>query len=280
MSKDIYEYDPEAGKQFRRDAAREFWKRAYDPRTKGQAYRNRDGYNLRYGEFAEASAMDHLKRGAIFSTMGSGAKRTDTMNALGFLTKAQKDSVFKRDADGNKMYTSNVGPHGPMQVKAKINKMNYVTNSIVPAATIAGIGMTLADGGGMGDFMADFVAPEIAGQVGWRLGANVGFAAAASVGASTATKAAVGFAVGATGFVAAGAAAMGAGDLILSSADSDNIIKTLAEEKRKTDFRSSVTTSSDQLTHRRKAMQKLSRSNLNDRGQLMGNEAMIMRGMM
>lgn len=280
MSKDIYEYDPEVGKQFRRDAARKFWKSAYDPRTKGQAYRNRDGYNLRYGEFAEASAMDHLKRGAIFSTMGSGAKRTDAMNALGFLTKAQKDSVFKRDANGTKIYGgvkhSNVGP----VPKAKVNKMNYVTNSIVPAATIAGIGMTLADGGGMGDFMADFVAPEIAGQVGWRLGANVGFAAAASVGASTATKAAVGFAVGATGFVAAGAAAMGAGDLILSSADSDNIIKTLAEEKRKTDFRSSVTTSSDQLTHRRKAMQKLSRSNLNDRGQLMGNEAMIMRGMM
>jgi hypothetical protein len=276
MNNDIYNYDPESEKklrnsrQFKNGARASMWDKKYSPNTNSSAFKRRDGYGLSYEEFKNASAADHLKRGAVFTFGGSGAKTTDTMNALGFLTKAQKDSVIRPG--------SMVGPNGPQMPKK--NKMNFVTNAIVPAATLGGIGMTIADGGGLGDFLTDFAAPEIAGQAGWRLGSNLGFAGAAASGASTATKAAVGLVTGAVGFAAASVAAIGVGTLLMESADSDNSIKTLAEEKRKTDFRSSVTTSSDQMTHRRRAMEKLSKSNLNDRGQLMGNEAMIMRGMM
>ena len=41
-----------------------------------------------------------------------------------------------------------------------------------------------------------------------------------------------------------------------------------------------VKASRDTLTHRQKMIQKLAKSGLNDRGQLLGNEASIIRGVL
>lgn len=282
-----------------RDYERRRWDSTYDPRLKSGAVKNRGDHTLSYSDWKNGTSSDHLARAGIFTVGGSGVKRTDIMNSLGLLTQRQKDSVYRRDANGNILYNrtstsghrmqsmpSDVGPMRPSRVNTRsasmtpqVSKMAYAMNGIVPLSTAGGLLYTAAQGGGPGDFLTNFVAAEVAGQAGWRLGANLGFAAGAGKGAIT--KGLMGVTAGVMGFAGAAMAAMAIGDMVMSSAVSDNGISKLADSIKTADFKNDFSSSmlqSHELNNRRRTMNKLSKSSLNDRGAMMGNEAMILAG--
>jgi hypothetical protein len=225
------------------------------PKSSGGAF----GYGLTKKQFDSATTGEHLRRALTFGTFGSGAKREDFANTMGMLTKEQKSMVAKGGA---------------------LNRMFHMA---IPAATAFGLGSTIMEGGDGMDYMADVAAPEVGAFAGWRTGKSMGFAVGKATGMRTGAKFLTGVAGGVAGGVVGGAIAMGIADTIRSSADSNNYVKQLGGKANnvdlKMDFAQNESTISH-LTHRRRTMDKLSKSALNDRGQVMGNEAMILKGIM
>jgi hypothetical protein len=252
------------------------------------------GYGLNRKQFAQATASDHFRRAASFAVGSGGAIKEDALNTLGFLSKHQK-SQMQNSVTGR------------------------IMSRAIPAATILGIGATYNEGGGFGDYLTGMALPEIAGLAGWRVGKSLGMGTARAMkpgkknligqtsslnkrtrmasyaskmvvgglarGAGTAISSgvgtfAMGIAGGATGFLAAGALAAGVGEIINTAGDSDNAIKRNAEDARRADFITDIDVTSSTLTHRRQALDQLSKSSLNNRGQLFGNEASILSGIM
>lgn len=256
--------------------------------------------NARVGENAwdkvssgmSSGAWTNIKNAGIAmgmtGTIGTaGVKRTDAMNALGFLTKHQRESVFRKTDSGASMVD-------PKTLKPRIKVIGGLSN-----AGVAGFGLYgLAESEDLSSWMTDYVAPAAASMTGWRVGSSLGYAAGQGVKASTsgvpllkwggkAAKPVVGVATGVAGALGAGIAASAAMGMVTTLAESDNAIRGWAQSRRhqsinnhdysRTEVSSMFT---GERTQRMAAMSKLSKSGLNDRGQLMGNEAMVMRGVM
>jgi hypothetical protein len=268
-------YAPEVGAVPDRGAR---WSNVYDPRMGSAAYAARGGYNLSYHSWKHATASDHLARAAAFSMPfigGTGANRTTLANSLGFITKAQKDAAAVRDYKGNLI----LDKHGNAQVSKLAKGLNFVTT----ASTVGLLGHTVATGGTPVDFLTQFVAPQIGIEYGWRLGSNIGFAGASAMGNNALMKGALGVTTGLIGAATVGLAAYGVATTIQSMSKSNNWIRELAHEVKTPNMAfdaSSTMTQSQFRTQRMRTMNALSKSALNDRGQLMGNEAMIMKGIM
>ncbi len=231
------------------------WDNVYKPKTTGGMF----GYGLSKQDFKNATAGDHLRRAVSFGTFGSGAKREDFANTMGMLTKEQKSMVSKGGT------------------------LNKMLHAAIPAVTLAGLAGTVADGGDGMDYVADIAAPEIGALAGWRTGKSLGYAGATAAGMKTSTKFLTGVASGVAGGITGGAIAMGIADLVRSSADSNNYVKQLHDKTTSADFKMDFAQNQStisHLTHRRRTMDKISKSALNDRGQVMGNEAMILKGIM
>lgn len=202
-----------------------------------------------------ASATEHFKRAAIFGTAGSGMKREALMNSIGFLTKHQKAEV-------------------------KASGAGFLVKSqswLVPGAAALAVGTNLSDGGGLADFLGGFVAPEIGARTGLHIGKNLAFGAAKVAGGNLMAAGVVGGTIGAVGGLAIGAAV---GYLAAESADSNNIINQKAYDMTNADFSTQFEVNNSTLTHRQRAINKLSKSALNDRGTLLGNEAQILAGIL
>lgn len=203
-----------------------------------------------------ASAGEHFSRAAIFATAGSGLKRESFMNSLGFLTKHQKAEV-KLSSSG-----------------ALLKSQKW----LIPGfAAITGA-ETLLSGGDITDYAADYIIPETLLFTGWNAGKNAGYGIAKSLGAGGRTMLGAGLALGGTAAVAGLAVGVAAGYLLTESTNSNNLIRETAHDILNADFDSEHATTQSSLTHRQRAMNKLSKSSLNDRGQLVGNEASILAG--
>jgi len=170
--------------------------------------------------------------------------------------------------------------------KEAVNKGGMLTKAFhlaIPGFTMFGLAATVADGGDGFDYAADVAAAEIGMLGGWRAGKAVAHTAASPLGSSRkamTTRFAAGIAGGVAGAVTGALALGAAAGVVRSMGDSNNSIKQSAHEIRSTDLVSDFVMNQNTLTHRRKALDQLSKSSLNNRGQLMGNEAMIMRGIM
>lgn len=221
------------------------------------------GWGMSYKQFKAAETKDFAKRSAFFLNPLNAATREDTLNTLGMLSKSQKAQV------------------------AKGGIVNKAFHMAIPGVTAFGVGSTLAEGGDFSDYMTDIMAPEVGMFYGWRAGKSMGHTMGSMVSGKSAKSAGfkamsgiLGGAVGAvTGALAFGAAASG----IKSSNDSNNFIKRSAHDIKGLDLTSDFLVNQNtmkQTTQRRRALDQLSKSSLNNRGQLMGNEAMIMRGVM
>ena len=229
-------------------------------RYKPQATGGIMGWGMNYGDFSRAKTGDLAGRAKFFMNPLNAATREDALNTMGMLSKAQKSAVSS----------------GGFLQKA--------FHMAIPGATAFGMAATMADGGDGFDYMAQVAAPEIGLLGGWRAGKAVGQTAGSLVSNNSKKGLAFRAAAGVTGGIAGaltGALALGAvAEGIHSAGDSNNFIKKSAHEIRSTDLVSDFVVNQNTLTHRRKALQQLSKSSLNNRGQLMGNEAMIMRGIM
>lgn len=237
-----------------RESAQRRYNDHYKPKASGGMF----GYGLTSKQFKRSGAKDHLKRAATFATWGSGAKREDMLNTMGMLTKAQKEQA---------------------QAGGKLNKLFHAA---IPIATFGAMAATMANGGDALDYVMDTAIPEVAAFAGWRTGKSLGYAAGGMMGQGAAEgvlrRGAAGLIGGVTGAVAGFALAAGATHLLKESTNSNNIINRAAHDIRTSDFDNDIMINSNTLTHRRRAAEAISKSRMNDRGQVLGNEAMIMRG--
>lgn len=223
------------------------------------------------------SAGKFFAKAGMAATIGSGVKREAFMNSLGLLTRHQKAA-------------------------AKSGGMAGAQRWMMPLGAAVGGAMTLAEGGGVVDYAADFVLPSMGIMAGWSVGKNLGFGAAKSFGALAGGISALSKATGGKGSVIGGVAArrgmslgMGAvggvagaavglaatvaiGEVAKQFGDSNSEVNQTAESLRYAKFNSDFDMTQNQLTHRQRTLSKLSKSGLNDRGTLLGNEAQVMAG--
>ena len=227
----------------------------FDWQTK--AFKGKTSYGFKdAAERNAASVGEHAGRAATFITGGSGAKREAFMNSLGFLTKNQK-----REATAN-----------------AAGKMAKSTKWLIPG--IAGITAadTALDGGGIDDFIGDYTIPEVMAVGGWHAGKNSGYLIGGALGNTGRPL----LAMGAMGGIAGGA--MGliggavAGYVVSSASESDNMVRETAHAMKIGLFNGNFEENRKTLTSRQRAMSRLSKSALNDRGQILGNEASILAG--
>lgn len=202
-----------------------------------------------------ASVGEHFTRAAIFGTAGSGMKRETLMNSIGLLTKHQKAEV---KASGAGFF-------------AKSQKW------LIPGGALLALGANAADGGGLADFVGGFIAPEIGARIGINVGKNLGFGVSKALGGNLMAGGVIGGTIGTIGGLAIGAAV---GYIGAESADSNNLINQQAYDMNNADFHASFDVNNNTLTHKQRAMNKLSKSALNDRGVLLGNEAAILAGVL
>lgn len=248
------------------------WNNVYRPKSDGGIF----GYGLTSEEFKGATATDHLKRAGMFATFGSGAKREDLLNSMGMLTKKQKELAQKGGSDG-KIYSK----AGPTQPGTKGNYLSRGFTMAIPAASLVGLAATLNSGGDGSDFITDVALPEVGLLAGWRTGKSIGYAAGTKMfGKSVARKAAMGITAGVVGAVTGYAAVAGITSAIKMSTNSNNIINQVASGIKGANFMNDIEVNSNTMSHRRRAADAISKTRMTDRGQALGNEAMIMRGIM
>ena len=202
-----------------------------------------------------ATAGEHLKRAGIFASAGSGMKRETALNAVGLLTKHQKAETLKAGAG----------------FLARSQKW------LIPGGALLGLGANAADGGGLADYLGGYVAPEIGARIGINVGKNLGFGASKMLGLNLMAGGVIGGTLGVVSGLAIGAAV---GYLGAESADSNNIINHQAHDMMTADFETPFEQNNNTLTHRQRAINKLSKSSLNDRGTLLGNEAQVLAGIL
>lgn len=201
------------------------------------------------GRYGQATAIDHLKRAASFSTpfFGAGAIYENTLNALGQVTKHQQNS--------------------------------WLARTIVPAS---GAYFTF-DALSTGDYAgyAGFAGAEIAGMTAFRPGKEIGHAFAKGVlRMGPKSSWAFGALTGAAAGVAAGAVVGGAVYGLAQIGSNENFIQDAKMMITKPLFKTQGMQTQNTMSARQRALSKLAKSGLNDRGSLLGSESMILRNLL
>lgn len=260
---------------------------------KTTAVKRGGGVNNMYGftsmeSFARAGVLDHTRRALQFAT-GAGFK-DDLLNSIGLRTSHQKNIM--KSASSSRMDKVFAGV--PAQVSGIFalsealpyvvgNKESTLTDN---AATAVGT-FALASAASVAAFRVTKETVH-AGTSLLKLGklASKSYRQAETVGKLGWAGRAAGLAKWTTGAVPglmAGAAAFMAvdtvGTVLRSFADRENSISRLKDKLYAGDTRGDASIKTRQaLTGRQRAMQKLSKSALNDKAYLLGNEAMILKG--
>lgn len=198
---------------------------------------------LTAAEYGEAGGKDHLKRAFSFARSGSMHKE-NFLNSIGMLTSRQK----------------RVG--GFMNKFVGVGASGFMAYSLMSGDKIEDVASMSLSGFGL---LAGF---RPAKEVGHGIAKAFGAGRAGSYGVGLLTGGVVGAAVGLT---------LGA---LPYAANGNNAVQRFAGSVNKPTLFNDVQVSRDSLTQRQKMIQKLAKSGLNDRGQLLGNEAAIIRGVL
>lgn len=222
-------------------------------------YPGRDEVGAYTGDFGigakaakEASAGQLFKRAGIFATGGSGYKRELLANSFGFISKQQA---------------------------AQKGLMNFFTNKMLIPATAL---FSLYDSAKSGDISDFFVNSSfgIGAGIGGRIGQSLALGAGRAIGFETLGLRMLGGLGLGVGGLAVGALVAGTVSLGASFNDSNNLLARTADKMRYSSLVNDFTQTDTTLTHRQRALEQISKSALNNRGQLLGNEASILAGAM
>lgn len=201
-------------------------------------------------EFAEkATRRDYLKRAGQFAAGGTGYKRELWDNIRGIVTERQAQQKG---------------------FGAFLNRAGIKSGSVFMLATSFGKG-----GGGVKDLASQTLGFGAA-SLGFRTAQNLGGVAfkGASRGAGIARNM-----IGGIGGLAAGIAIGGGVYMAMEAGqNSNNMISKMASEASSSDFRAKFTSNRNTLTARQRGLQQISKSALNNRGQLLGMEASVLNG--
>lgn len=198
---------------------------------------------LTAAEYGEAGSKDHLRRAFRFARSGSMHKE-NFLNSIGMLTSRQKK----------------IG--GFMNKFVGISASGFMAYSLMSGDKIEDVASMSLSGFGL--------------LAGFRPAKEVGHGIAKALGAGRAGSYGVGLLAGGVVGAAAGLT-LGA---LPYAATGNNAVQKFAGSVNKASLFNDVQISRDSLTQRQKMIQKLAKSGLNDRGQLLGSEAMIIRGIL
>jgi hypothetical protein len=229
-------------------------------RSKSGLFPGRDamgGYTANWGldmkEVQAASAGQMFKRSAQFAFGGTGYKREALMNSFGLLSKQQK------------MQTG----------------LGGLGQRLTPLFMAASAAYDLVNGNGFGDTMTNG-AGYFGANVGFRIGQSFGFGVAKAAVMGTGRVAGVGalrvagLIGGGLGAATIGGLAYGAAVALITASDSDNFIIRTADKIRYAELNTQFVQTDMSLTHRQRALEQISKSAMNNRGSLLGNEASIL----
>lgn len=215
------------------------------------------GYGMGWGNAWRASSKDHLKRGvAVVSPLSRG-----NLSAMGEML----GRVTTRDL---------------LNFKANPSMYNRLTNVLPSGGVAVLLGYGMMEMQDPSELMINWLAPAAAiygGRVGVALG---GALTPAKTAANWGLLRGAGLAVGSTlGFVTGLTAASLVGMGISSAMTNDSSVRKFANSLNKIEIYSPQIDNRQTLTARQQALNKLSRSGLNDRALLLGNEAAALRGL-
>ncbi len=199
------------------------------------------------GKYKHAEAIDHFGRAGSFA-LGSGAwnaGKENFANAFGFLTSHQKASFLNR--------------------------------LLIPLGS-AYLGINASLEGKPEDFFATGAGMAAGLQVA-RPMAELGHGVGKALRMGGASRI-LGWGVGSLAGLAVGAAAYAGTSAMLQSFKNDNFVQRAVMPLNKDLMTTRGLETNNTLTARQRALSKLSRAGLNDRGQLLGNESMILRGLL
>lgn len=194
-----------------------------------------------------AGPREHLSRAASF-TFGSGAfhaGKENFANAFGFLTSHQKNSFLNR--------------------------------LLVPLGT-AYMGFSASIDGNPDDFFGA-AAGFAAGLTVARPSAEIGHAVGKTLRMGGMSRL-VGWGAGAVAGLGVGAAAYVGTSAVMQSYKNNNFVQKAVMPINSDLMTTTGLQTNNTLTARQRALGRLSRSGLNDRGQLLGAESMILKGML
>nr|DAV88954.1 MAG TPA: hypothetical protein [Caudoviricetes sp.] len=249
--------------------------------TRGGGVKNMYAFK-NFESFVSAGATDHLSRAATFAA-GRGV-RADLMNSLGFLTKHQKNILASTTAGKMDKFSAGMGAY--LGAALVLNgSMDYLVgdkeSTLTDNAATNAIGMGLSLAGGTYAFRTTKELTHAAtsligtGSLGIKAGGKLGWLGKV-LGAG---KLLVGTGAGIGAFAAASTAIDAGVDIFKSAANNENAASRLKKTIYSGDTTVDASIRTNQLlTSRQRAMSKLAKSSLNDRGYVMGNEAMILKG--
>lgn len=234
-----------------------------------------DTYRLEGGwtQFKQTGARGHLKRAVQFGT-GAGLT-SDMMNSLGMLTSHQK-RVMSAPGTGAMNAISTplmpfIGGLFTLDTMNQASENRYERQSLLDNDATAAMQATATIAAGTYGFR---VAKESTHAVTSLLGIGT---AGSNLGNAMKMTLGVGTGIGAALLLTE--AVDTAFTIGREAARSDNAIRRLKRQLYSPDGSGDTSVMTEQLlTSRQRAFSKLSKSSLNDRGQLMGNEAMILKG--
>lgn len=198
---------------------------------------------------ANAATSDQLfKRAGIFATGGSGYKREALANSFGIITKRQ---AIK----------------GGLQSK------------LIPGIALLSMYGAYKNGDNVTETIASNAATWFGGSVGFRVGQSFGMGLARSAGMTGLRLGAVGFGAG-LGLAAIGTVGLAVGvAAAFGSTKSNNMLNRAVDNLRFAAINNDFVQTDLSLTHRQRALEQISKAALNNRGQILGNEASVLAGM-
>lgn len=229
-------------------------------------------FGMTAGARATTSSLGYASRAVKNLNPFSVQNRQTMMNAMGLVTKNQIDLV-----------------------KINPTTMNVLGTAMMPVLGAYSLYDTLSEGGSTSDFFNEFVVSAAAMQWGFRQGKAISYTgtkgAFGIAGRLTGGKYGAGRLAGGisaiSGFgsgillgAAAGMVAQKIGDFVATGGDNTNWAKQVAGAMMSREGQTEGYSSGESMTLRQRTLAKLSKSGLNDRGTILGNEASILRGMM
>lgn len=214
------------------------------------------GYGMGWGNMWRASAKDNAKRAMTVVNPLSRGNMSLMLEQLG--------RVSTRDM---------------LAFKANPTIMNRLGITAAPAFAAGFVGYGMYNNQDIGEIVSNLAVPALA-LPGARAGLAVGsFLAPAKTATNFGILRAGSMAVGATvGFVTGASVALAATEAISDLTSNESSIRKFASKMSKTEFLVPEVNSRQSLTARQMALNKLSKSGLNDRALLLGNEAAALGG--
>nr|DAD60314.1 MAG TPA: hypothetical protein [Bacteriophage sp.] len=253
--------------------------------VRGGGINNMYAFNS-FESFTTAGMSDHLGRASKFA-MGYGL-RDDLMNSVGLMTKHQKSIISSASTKtSDKLFTGMAPIMGGVFALTEAsdyifgNKESTITDNA--ATSIAGMALTTAAGTygfRVGKELTHSATSLLKGApIIGKIGRG---AAGEALGWAGRARGVAKLATGTVGGLVAGGGLMWAADtaigLAKSLADRDNRILQVRNSLFTSGAGNTSVNTQQLATSRQRAFAKLSKSSLNDKGYILGNEAAILKG--